>query len=46
MCDIYYFIYRHIRLYLKKYGTNPVTGEKLEANSLISLNFFKNPEGI
>ncbi|CAG8571872.1 11961_t:CDS:10 [Funneliformis caledonium] len=39
------FDLRHIRLYLKKFGTNPVTGEKLDVNSLISLNFFKNPEG-
>lgn len=28
--------------YIKKYGTNPVTGEKLEAKNLIKLNFFKN----
>lgn len=28
--------------YIKKYGTNPVTGEKLETKSLIKLNFFKN----
>ncbi|CAB4401044.1 unnamed protein product [Rhizophagus irregularis] len=39
------FDLRHIRLYLKKFGINPVTGEKLEANSLISLNFLKNSEG-
>ncbi|RIA96928.1 cyclophilin-like domain-containing protein [Glomus cerebriforme] len=39
------FDLRHIRLYLKKFGINPVTGEKLGADSLISLNFFKNPEG-
>jgi hypothetical protein len=32
--------------YLKKYGTNPATGEKLEAKSLIKLNFFKNANGI
>ncbi|CAI2172200.1 3965_t:CDS:10 [Funneliformis geosporum] len=38
------FDLRHIRLYLKKFGMNPVTGEKLDVNSLISLNFFKNPE--
>ncbi|KAK9728920.1 cyclophilin peptidyl-prolyl cis-trans isomerase Cyp8 [Basidiobolus ranarum] len=31
--------------YIKKYGTNPVTGEKLETGSLIKLNFHKNPEG-
>ncbi|KAK3828884.1 MAG: peptidyl-prolyl cis-trans isomerase-like 2 [Benniella sp.] len=28
--------------YLKKYGTNPATGEKLDAKSLVKLNFFKN----
>ncbi|KAF9574519.1 Peptidyl-prolyl cis-trans isomerase cyp8 [Mortierella alpina] len=28
--------------YLKKFGTNPATGEKLDAKSLIKLNFFKN----
>ncbi|KAF9431601.1 RING-type E3 ubiquitin-protein ligase ppil2 [Entomortierella beljakovae] len=28
--------------YLKKFGTNPATGEKLEAKSLTKLNFFKN----
>ncbi|RCH83141.1 Peptidyl-prolyl cis-trans isomerase cyp8 [Rhizopus stolonifer] len=28
--------------YIKKYGTNPVTGEKLETKQLIKLNFFKN----
>ncbi|KAF9896643.1 Peptidyl-prolyl cis-trans isomerase cyp8, partial [Lobosporangium transversale] len=28
--------------YLKKYGTNPATGQKLDAKSLIKLNFFKN----
>jgi len=38
--------YRNIVPYLKKYGTNPATGEKLEAKSLIKLNFFKNANGI
>ncbi|KAG0239222.1 Peptidyl-prolyl cis-trans isomerase cyp8 [Actinomortierella wolfii] len=28
--------------YLKKYGTNPATGEKLEAKDLIKLVFYKN----
>ncbi|KAG0203359.1 RING-type E3 ubiquitin-protein ligase ppil2 [Mortierella sp. GBA30] len=28
--------------YLKKFGTNPATGEKLDAKTLIKLNFFKN----
>ncbi|KAF7727292.1 Peptidyl-prolyl cis-trans isomerase cyp8 [Apophysomyces ossiformis] len=32
----------HIVPYLKKYGTNPVTGEKLETKNLIKLNFYKN----
>ncbi|KAI7884102.1 peptidyl-prolyl cis-trans isomerase-like 2 [Lichtheimia hyalospora FSU 10163] len=32
----------HIIPYIKKYGTNPVTGEKLDTKNLIKLNFFKN----
>uniref|UniRef100_A0A8C2ICC2 RING-type E3 ubiquitin transferase n=1 Tax=Cyprinus carpio TaxID=7962 RepID=A0A8C2ICC2_CYPCA len=31
--------------WIKKFGTNPITGEKLEAKSLIKLNFSKNNEG-
>ncbi|XP_001362364.4 RING-type E3 ubiquitin-protein ligase PPIL2 [Monodelphis domestica] len=31
--------------WIKKYGTNPSTGEKLDAKSLIKLNFTKNNEG-
>uniref|UniRef100_A0A671U9D2 RING-type E3 ubiquitin-protein ligase PPIL2 n=1 Tax=Sparus aurata TaxID=8175 RepID=A0A671U9D2_SPAAU len=31
--------------WIKKYGTNPATGEKLEAKSLIKLNFAKNNDG-
>ncbi|XP_031426157.1 RING-type E3 ubiquitin-protein ligase PPIL2 [Clupea harengus] len=31
--------------WIKKFGTNPATGEKLEAKSLIKLNFAKNQEG-
>lgn len=31
--------------YLKKYGTNPVTGQKLQADQLVKLNFFKNEHG-
>nr|XP_028565237.1 LOW QUALITY PROTEIN: RING-type E3 ubiquitin-protein ligase PPIL2 [Podarcis muralis] len=31
--------------WIKKYGTNPSTGEKLEAKSLIKLNFAKNSSG-
>ncbi|KAM6339516.1 RING-type E3 ubiquitin-protein ligase PPIL2 isoform 6-T7 [Alca torda] len=30
--------------WIKKYGTNPITGEKLDAKSLIKLNFAKNSE--
>jgi peptidyl-prolyl cis-trans isomerase-like protein 2 len=31
--------------FLKRYGVNPVTGEKLNVKELIKLNFFKNAEG-
>ncbi len=31
--------------YLKKHGTNPVSGEVLSAKDLIKLNFSKNSEG-
>ncbi|KAG4103040.1 peptidyl-prolyl cis-trans isomerase-like 2-like protein [Neocallimastix lanati (nom. inval.)] len=31
--------------WLKKYGTSPITGEKLSAKSLIKLNFAKNANG-
>lgn len=31
--------------FLKHFGLNPVTGEKLNAKDLIKLNFFKNAEG-
>lgn len=31
--------------YIKKYGTNPVTGEKLTQKQLITLNFSKNGDG-
>ncbi|XP_074148189.1 RING-type E3 ubiquitin-protein ligase PPIL2 [Sminthopsis crassicaudata] len=31
--------------WIKKYGTNPSNGEKLDAKSLIKLNFTKNSEG-
>ncbi|XP_017286344.1 RING-type E3 ubiquitin-protein ligase PPIL2 [Kryptolebias marmoratus] len=31
--------------WIKKYGTNPISGEKLEAKSLIKLNFAKNSDG-
>ncbi|KAI8059580.1 peptidyl-prolyl cis-trans isomerase-like 2 [Gongronella butleri] len=31
--------------YIKKYGTNPVTGEKLVAKDLIKLHFHKNDKG-
>ncbi|XP_077457062.1 RING-type E3 ubiquitin-protein ligase PPIL2 [Stigmatopora argus] len=31
--------------WIKKYGTNPISGEKLEAKALVRLNFVKNNEG-
>ncbi|KAG7280954.1 hypothetical protein CRUP_022965 [Coryphaenoides rupestris] len=31
--------------WIKKYGTNPISGEKLEVKSLIKLNFTKNSDG-
>lgn len=31
--------------WLKKYKTNPLTGKKMEANSLVKLNFHKNADG-
>uniref|UniRef100_A0AAX7T1Y6 RING-type E3 ubiquitin-protein ligase PPIL2 n=1 Tax=Astatotilapia calliptera TaxID=8154 RepID=A0AAX7T1Y6_ASTCA len=31
--------------WIKKYGTNPISGEKLEAKSLIKLNLAKNNDG-
>uniref|UniRef100_A0A8C4TDU3 RING-type E3 ubiquitin-protein ligase PPIL2 n=1 Tax=Erpetoichthys calabaricus TaxID=27687 RepID=A0A8C4TDU3_ERPCA len=31
--------------WVEKFGTNPITGEKLETKSLIKLNFSKNSEG-
>ncbi|XP_073168821.1 RING-type E3 ubiquitin-protein ligase PPIL2 isoform X6 [Lepidochelys kempii] len=31
--------------WIKKFGTNPITGEKLDAKSLVKLNFAKNNEG-
>ncbi|XP_041955819.1 RING-type E3 ubiquitin-protein ligase PPIL2 [Alosa sapidissima] len=31
--------------WLKKYGTNPISGEKLEAKDLVKLNISKNSEG-
>ncbi|KAG9303668.1 hypothetical protein G9A89_018565 [Geosiphon pyriformis] len=34
----------NIYAYIKKFGTNPVTGEKLELRSLIKLNFYKNTD--
>ncbi|KAJ3098934.1 RING-type E3 ubiquitin-protein ligase ppil2 [Phlyctochytrium planicorne] len=35
----------HILPWLKKYGTNPVTGEKLASKDLIALHFHKNSAG-
>ena len=31
--------------WLKKYGTNPITGKKMEAKSLIKITFHKNADG-
>lgn len=31
--------------FLKKYGINPATGEKLSAKELVRLNFHKNADG-
>lgn len=39
------FDIKHIIPWLKKHGTNPVTGEKLEARNLITLKFDKNDAG-
>lgn len=39
------FELQEIVAYLKKFKTNPVTGEPLEAKNLIMLNFHKNAEG-
>ncbi|BFZ64350.1 cyclophilin peptidyl-prolyl cis-trans isomerase Cyp8 [Saitoella coloradoensis] len=39
------FDIRHIVPWLKKHGTNPVTGGKLEAKDLIKLTFGKNEAG-
>ncbi|KAG5518597.1 hypothetical protein PMAC_002993 [Pneumocystis sp. 'macacae'] len=35
----------HIIPYIKKHRTNPITGEKLEAKSLLKLKFYKNEKG-
>jgi hypothetical protein len=37
---------RNIVPYLKKYGTSPVTGEKMKYKDLIKLNIFKNASGM
>jgi peptidyl-prolyl cis-trans isomerase-like protein 2 len=39
------FDIKHIIPWLKKHGTNPVTGEKLDGRTLISLKFDKNEDG-
>jgi len=43
--DGHIFDFTHIVPYLKKYGFNPVTGEKLDAKSLVKLHFHKNNDG-
>uniref|UniRef100_A0A452ILA2 PPIase cyclophilin-type domain-containing protein n=1 Tax=Gopherus agassizii TaxID=38772 RepID=A0A452ILA2_9SAUR len=49
MCRIHTLLWRKeirsIVPWIKKYGTNPITGEKLDAKSLVKLNFAKNNEG-
>lgn len=37
---------RNIVPYLKKYGTSPVTGEKMKYKDLIKLNIFRNAQGM
>jgi peptidyl-prolyl cis-trans isomerase-like protein 2 len=39
------FDIKHIIPWLKKHGTNPVTGEKLDGRTLITLKFDKNEDG-
>jgi len=39
------FDIKHIIPWLKKHGTNPVTGEKLDGRTLTTLKFDKNEEG-
>jgi peptidyl-prolyl cis-trans isomerase-like 2 len=39
------FDIKHIIPWLKKHGTNPVTGEKLDGRTLVTLKFDKNESG-
>jgi len=39
------FFCRSIVPFLKKYGINPATGEKLSAKELVRLKFHKNADG-
>jgi hypothetical protein len=43
---MYVPVRRNIVPYLKKYGTSPVTGEKMKYKDLIKLNIFKNASGM
>jgi len=42
---IKYILLRNVVPFIKKYGKNPVTGEKMDAKDLIRLTFHKNQEG-
>ncbi|XP_051536083.1 RING-type E3 ubiquitin-protein ligase PPIL2-like isoform X4 [Myxocyprinus asiaticus] len=46
MCTVDGVVFDLMRIvpWIKKFGTNPITGEKLKAKSLIKLNFSKNNE--
>mmetsp|Transcript_63118 Transcript_63118/g.126508 ORF Transcript_63118/g.126508 Transcript_63118/m.126508 type:complete len:543 (+) Transcript_63118:31-1659(+) len=39
------FEVKHIIAYIKRFGTNPVTGGKLEVSELVPMNFHRNNEG-
>ena len=41
----YVFDLLNIVPWLRKYGTNPITGKKMEAKALIKINFHKNADG-
>ena len=39
------FKFRNIVNFVKKYGINPVTGDKMDTSELIELNYHKNADG-
>lgn len=43
--EAFIFELLHIIPYIKKHKKNPITGERLEAKSLLKLNFHKNEDG-